>query len=110
MSANIDAVLARLDEMNNGEINYEVYRELHDWTRFDESVKRAVEEACAEYDRMLAEVERAAAAQALEEAAGQLFLPAQGPAHYIDIGMAERMSADWLRARAAEIRERKSNG
>ena len=30
MSANIDAVLARLDEMNNGEINYEVYRELHD--------------------------------------------------------------------------------
>lgn len=29
MSANIDAVLARLDEMNNGEINYEVYRELH---------------------------------------------------------------------------------
>jgi len=30
MSANIDAVLARLDEMNNGEIDYEVYRELHD--------------------------------------------------------------------------------
>lgn len=30
MSANIEAVLARLDEMNNGEINYDVYRELHD--------------------------------------------------------------------------------
>ena len=43
-----------------------------EWTRFDESVKRAVEEAYAEFDRMIAEVERAAAAKALEEFADQM--------------------------------------
>lgn len=30
MHERVDAVLDRLDEMNNGEISYEVYRELHD--------------------------------------------------------------------------------
>lgn len=39
-----------------------------EWTRFDESVKRAVEDAYAEFDRMIAEVERAAAARARGEA------------------------------------------
>ena len=39
-----------------------------EWTRFDESVKRAVESAYAEFDRMIAEVERAAAAKARGEA------------------------------------------
>lgn len=56
----------------------------------------------------IAAIEREAAARALEEAAEQIFLPSQGPAHYIDIGLSESMSADWLRARAAEIREGKS--
>ena len=39
-----------------------------EWTRFDESVKRAVESAYAEFDRMIAEAERAAAAKARGEA------------------------------------------
>lgn len=39
-----------------------------EWTRFDESVKQAVESAYAEFDRMIAEVERAAAAKARGEA------------------------------------------
>ena len=39
-----------------------------EWTRFDESVKQAVESAYAEFDRMIAEVERAAAARARGEA------------------------------------------
>ena len=39
-----------------------------EWTRFDESVKRAVESAYAEFDRMIAEAERAAAARARGEA------------------------------------------
>ena len=43
-----------------------------EWTRFDESVKRAVEEAYAEFDRMIAEVERAAAAKALDEFENEL--------------------------------------
>ena len=43
-----------------------------EWTRFDESVKQAVESAYAEFDRMIAEVERAAAARALEEFADQM--------------------------------------
>lgn len=38
-----------------------------EWTRFDDSVKRAVEEAYAEFDRMIAQVERAAAEKAWGE-------------------------------------------
>ncbi|MBK0420463.1 hypothetical protein JD276_15675 [Leucobacter sp. CSA1] len=38
-----------------------------EWTRFDESVKRAVEEAYEEFDRMIAAIEREAAARALDE-------------------------------------------
>lgn len=40
-----------------------------EWTRFDESVRRAVEEAYEEFDRMIAAIEREAAARALIEAA-----------------------------------------
>ena len=43
-----------------------------EWTRFDESVKQAVESAYAEFDRMIAEVERAAAAKALDEFENEL--------------------------------------
>ena len=38
-----------------------------EWTRFDESVKQAVESAYAEFDRWLASVERAAAEKAWRE-------------------------------------------
>lgn len=40
-----------------------------EWTRFDESVKQAVESAYAEFDRMIAEVRRQAAEEALLKAA-----------------------------------------
>ena len=43
-----------------------------EWTRFDESVKQAVESAYAEFDRMIAEVEREAAEKALTEFAAEL--------------------------------------
>ena len=49
-----------------------------EWTRFDESVKRAVEEAYAEFDRMIASVEREAAEKALTEAANELALLGDG--------------------------------
>lgn len=53
-----------------------------EWTRFDESVKRAIEEAYAEYDRMIAEVRREAAAEALEKFGRELIdreIPEAGP-------------------------------
>lgn len=83
-----------------------------EWTRFDESVNLAVEEAYAEFDRMIAEVERAAAERALEGAAEDV----EGIKNAARDGMnkfgpypwhAAEGVADWLRARAAEIREGK---
>lgn len=65
----------------------------------------------AEFDRWLAEVERAAAARALEEAADEIYVP-----HGEIFGLqrdAFNRGADAvyeaLRARAAEMREGKSN-
>lgn len=80
-----------------------------EWTRFDDSVKRAVEEAHAEYDRMISGVERAAAARALAWAAEHL----SDGLRYEDIleinsWEAVTVCAGILRARAAEIREGKS--
>lgn len=61
----------------------------------------------AEFDRMIAGVERAAAARALEEAADEIFVP------HAEFDPGKRMAFhrgadavyDALRARAAEIRE-----
>ena len=61
----------------------------------------------AEFDRMIAEVERAAAARGLEEAADEIFVP-----HNENRDMSDAFHRgadavyDALRARAAEIRER----
>ena len=65
-------------------------------------------ETAESYDRMIAEVERAAAARALEEAAYEIFV------HPGEVDPGKRMAFhrgadavyDALRARAAEIRER----
>ena len=81
-----------------------------EWTRFDESVKRAVEEAYAEFDRMIAEVEREAAARALEEAAswmqdgvGEAYNPSE--TDYAQQKREAKARRAWLRARAAEYRK-----
>ena len=75
-----------------------------EWTRFDESVKRAVEEAYAEFDRMIAEVK----AQALEEAAEVVEIDMGRGFTGSDDHVATANAEAWLRARAAEIREGKS--
>jgi hypothetical protein len=46
---------------------------------------------------------RKARVEALREAADALFLPAQGPAHYVDIDYAEQLAKDFLSARADEM-------
>lgn len=67
--------------------------------RFEKSADRIA------FDRMIAEVERAAAARALEEAADEIFVPHN---ENRDMSDAFRRGADAvydaLRARAAEIR------
>ena len=67
-------------------------------------------ETAAQFDRMIASVERAAAARALEEAADEIFVQHSEPD--TDKRMAFNRGADAvydaLRARAAEIREGKS--
>lgn len=71
------------------------------------AVEHADAIAEAEFDRWLAEVERTAAAQALEEAADEINLSA-----LLDrwvIHNAEASAEVWLRARAAEIRKGKSD-
>lgn len=88
-----------------------------EWTRFDESVKQAVESAYAEFDRMIAEVERAAAARALREFAQHL-IESVMPEHGSHINMTpyrEGLVDGVNRAvtaagrRAAEIREGKND-
>lgn len=82
--------------------------EISEWTRFDESVKRAVEEAYAEYDRMLAAHDAEVAAKALEEAADL----AEGVECIVLDPVMEKIGknvglslAQELRARAAEYRK-----
>ena len=85
-----------------------------EWTRFDESVKQAVESAYAEFDRMIASVERAAAARALEEAAddiesrrnepGLVHLDVRYAGYYTGIRSGMESDSKALRVRAAEIR------
>ena len=66
-----------------------------EWTRFDESVKRAVEDAYAEFDAWLAAHDAEVAAKALEEAASSPI-----PREALTNG-----TRTWLRARAAEYRK-----
>lgn len=71
-----------------------------------------------EFDRMIAEVERAAAARALEEAAdgiesrrnepGLVHLDVRYAGYYTGIRSGMESDSKALRVRAAEIRERKS--
>lgn len=86
-----------------------------EWTRFDEPVRRAVEEAYEEFDRMIAAIEREAAARALEEAAdaidsrrnepGLVHLDVRYAGYYTGIRSGMESDSKALRARAAEIRE-----
>ena len=54
----------------------------------------------------IAEVERAAAEKALLEAAESLFMPMNGPAHYLEAGYAEELAQEYLRGRAESYRRK----
>ena len=79
---------------------------------------RTREESAAEYRRMIAEVERAAAARALEEAAdgiesrrnepGLVHLDVRYAGYYTGIRSGMESDSKALRVRAAEIREGKN--
>ena len=54
----------------------------------------------------IAEIERAAAEKALLEAAESLFMPMNGPAHYLEAGYAEELAQEYLRDRAQAYRRK----
>ena len=56
-----------------------------------------------EFDRWLAEHDREVAAKALRDAAGDIYLPSEGPAMYVDIAYAERLASLYLKERAERI-------
>ena len=57
------------------------------------------------FDRWLAEHDREVAAKALRDAAGDIYLPSEGPAMYVDIAYAERLASLYLKGRAEQIKK-----
>ena len=55
------------------------------------------------FDRWLAGHDREVAAKALRDAAGDIYLPSEGPAMYVDIAYAERLASLYLKERAERI-------
>ena len=58
-----------------------------------------------EAEEIIAQHERAVAAKTLREAAGDIYLPSDGPVAYVDIDYAEQLANQYLRNRADEIEE-----